>query len=228
MNCLKDKKILILLLVSTLMLGGCSTNNNKDNDVNKVDYNVVVYGSTTMSDGQIVCHVDENTTADVLTYNLSDDHQSWVSSFGVLNLELNELDYISIKNNYSKNYMYNSVNYDSNEIVDSSIYNALKLSHKMMIYSHGFSVESNDPLYEELETDHPSINGEFIYLDDYQLAYDNEQIIGYQILSDNPIDDAFRQQIKQLTLTDLSSLPSQEEYGYYQIFVITLNFHHNS
>ena len=114
MNCLKDKKILILLLVSTLMLGGCSTNNNKDNDVNKVDYNVVVYGSTTMSDGQIVCHVDENTTADVLTYKLSDDHQSWVSSIGVLNLELNELDYISIKNNYSKNYMYNSVNYDSN------------------------------------------------------------------------------------------------------------------
>ncbi len=227
MNWLKDRKILILLLASALLLTGCITNNSND-DGNKEDYNVVVYAATIMSDAQIICHVEENTTADVLTYKLSDDHQSWVSSFGAVNLELSELDFISIKNNYAKNYMFDSVNYENSEIVDSSIYNALKVSHNMMIYSHGFSIESNDPLYEELEIDHPSINGEFIYFDNYQFAYDNEQIIGYQILSDNPIDDSFRQQIKQLTLTDLSSLPDQEQYGYYQIFVITLNFHHGS
>lgn len=227
MNWLKDSKLFAFLLISAILICGCGNGNQDKNDNNgKEKYNVVLYGATARSDAQIVCYVEEGTIAEILTYKLSDDRQSWISSFGISNAELNELDFISIKNNYSKNYILPLLIAEANESVETSILS--KIRHNMAIYSYGYFVENNDSLYEELDNNYPNIYGEFIYFDSYQLSYDNEQIIGYQILSEKQIDDSFRKQLEKLSMNDLSSLPDQSKYGYYQLFMITLNFHQPS
>lgn len=229
MNWLKGSKLFILLLVCTIVFCGCDSSKYNKNEKNKIaEYNVVLYGATSRSDAQIICCIEKGTVAEILTYKLSEDRQSWISSFGITNAELNELDFIAIKNNYSKNYIPNLLTVEVDEKVESSFLSKYKTKHNMAIYSYGYYVENNDPLYEELDNKYSNMCGEFIYFDSYKLSYDNAQIIGYQILSENQIDDSFRQQLEKLTMEDLSALPDQSEYGYYQLFMITLNFHHPS
>ena len=229
MNWLKGSRLFILLLVCVIVFCGCDSSKHNENDKNKIlEYNVVLYGATARSDAQILCYVEKGTVAEILTYKLSEDRQSWISSFGITNAELNELDFIAIKNNYSKNYIPHLLTVEADEKVESSVMSKYKTKHNMAIYSYGYYVENNDPLYEELDNNYPNMYGEFIYFDSYQLSYDNTKIIGYQILSENQIDDSFRQQLEKLTIEDLSALPDQSKYGYYQLFMITLNFHHPS
>ncbi|MDO4377892.1 MAG: hypothetical protein Q4C64_01915 [Erysipelotrichia bacterium] len=219
------KRIIVLLSVTLFLLSGCAQDDNKSIDNDKtITPKAVVYGAA-MNDAQIICHVEEGTIADVLAYKLTDDRSGWTRSFGMINNVLNELDYITIKNNYSVNYRPKILTIYAGQHVEASEISGYRTSHNMVIYAHNFSIESKDETYDMIYENYPNINGSFVYFDNYEFAYDKEQIIGYQVLAEKPIDDNFCQQLAKLTMSDLTNLPDEDVYGYYQLFMITLNFH---
>lgn len=213
------EKNLLFLLICIFALCGCSSTSNVD-VVPK--YDAVVYGSTQHSDCLIICNVEEGTLVDVQTYKLNDERTGWIDSFEVVNNELSSLDYISIRNNYSDNFKKTIIVRDGQSLSASEINNS-PIIHNMAIYNSKYIAESQDEVYEKLKD--INMYGEFVYFDNYEFSYDNEQIIGYQILSEKEIDNNFRNLLERLTHDDLSVLSQLDKYGYYELFMITLNFH---
>ncbi len=213
-----------VLLIMIVTFGGC----DKENEIIDEENNqVFVFESTIMSDAEIEFTVIDDAKPDILGYKLNEDRTMWVNCFGVIEIDLHYPDhiYIYIKNNYLDQKLRDKYNllFDKDPIIVTEE-NSFK--HNLMIYHPGeWSYISTDKIYEEIERNYPDINGSFVYFDNYEFAYDKEQIIGYQILSENPIDDNFCQQLTKLTMSDLTNLPDEDKYGYYQLFMITLNFH---
>ena len=102
MNSFNIKIVVIFVILSFILVGCSSQENNEQSQVETNDYSVKIVGNTTIEDGLIICDVAENTVVDINTYLLSEDHKTFVSSMGIRNMKLDKLDYIGIRNNYSE------------------------------------------------------------------------------------------------------------------------------
>lgn len=194
MNSFNIKIVVIFVILSFILVGCSSQENNEQSQVETNDYSVKIVGNTTIEDGLIICDVAENTVVDINTYLLSEDHKTFVSSMGIRNMKLDKLDYIGIRNNYSE---------------DRHMLGDIRLA----FYCHNTLAISNETIYDEMKDKYGGNLSGIIYLDrDYQLTYDEEKIIGFQILKQGIIDDDFVSTIKKVTLDDLTELPEGDNY----------------
>lgn len=226
------KKIVIMLLISLLLVGCSNTNNNDNNEKNPngsdktVTYqeNVVIYPPTDNNDTIISVSLVQKVQAEVSGYIVKDG--KWELIFKAMSIDLNPTDYIAIKNNYSNyNTIYIGVGTNGPFDINASGQVSYKqVQHNLsLVTSTGAKVTSTHEFYENANKEHPN-KGLFYFLDNYKFEIDNEQTIGFQIISDYGINNEFLSQLKYVTLDDMSKLPDSNKYNPYQLVMITLNF----
>lgn len=197
----------ICVLCFIMLLTGCSKEPNNEIVENKDanPYEVRIYGNSTVEDDQIICNLPEGTKVSLSTYLLDEQHNKFNASMALEKGEMNTLDYITIKNNYSVENM-----------------NSPYFSHQFKFYYHNMSATSDEKIYDVMKEKYGSDLCGMIYLDEeYKLTFNEEQIIGFQILKEGPISDEFVLAIKNVTLKDLSALPEGDNYT---VILITLTF----
>ncbi len=190
------KKRIILFLILFLVLCGCT--NNSDSNVTVEEkgnpYAVRICGNTTIEDGQIICNLPSGVTADLKTYLLDNEHQKFIDSMGLINVSMETLDYFTVRNNYSET-------------------NFKEANNRLTFFCHNTRAQSNEKIYDDMFERYGGQLAGMIYLDtDYKLVFNEETIIGFQILKEGPINDEFVSAIKNVTLNDLSALPQGDNY----------------
>lgn len=197
----------ICVLCFIMLLTGCSKEPNNEIFENKDTnpYEVRICGNSTVEDGQIICNLPEGTKVSLNTYLLDEQHNKFNASMALEKGEMNTLDYITIKNNYSIENRHSPY-----------------FSHQFKFYYHNMSATSDEKIYDVMKEKYGSDLCGMIYLDkEYKLTFNEEQIIGFQILKEGLISDEIVSAIKNVTLEDLSALPEGDNYT---VILITLTF----
>ncbi|MGN1399530.1 MAG: hypothetical protein ACI4WG_06005 [Erysipelotrichaceae bacterium] len=225
------KRITLVFLLIIVLFGCTNTNdNNKDNDPNNqkpvVSYqqSVTIYPPTAYNDAIISVSLVQEVQAEITAYIVNDGQ--WEQILKVMSIDLNPTDYIAIMNNYSDyNTIYIGIGADGPfDINVPGQVSYKQVQHNLSIVtSSGSKATSTHQFYDKLNKEHPN-KGLYYYLDNYKFEIDNEQTIGFQIVSDYGINNEFLAQLNDVSLQDISKLPASDQFNPYEIVMITLNF----